>query len=65
MHPKRKKYKLYHGAQKRPPLTIIIMIIMIIIIIITRQVLGRPVCDRVAIPENEKLYANYAAAFQL
>ena len=33
--------------------------------IITRQVLGRSVCDLVAIPENEKLYANYAAAFQL
>ena len=37
----------------------------IIIIVITRQVLGRPVCDRGAIPENEKLYANYFAAFQL
>ena len=34
---------------------IIIMIIIIIIIIITRQVLGRPVCDRGAIPEDEKL----------
>ena len=30
---------------------------LIIIIIITRQVLGRPVCDRGAIPEDEKLYA--------
>ena len=38
---------------------------MMSIIIITRQVFGRPVCDRVAIPENEKLYANYAAVFQL
>ena len=28
-----------------------IIIIIIIIIIITRQVLGRPVCDRGAIPE--------------
>ena len=28
---------------------------MIIIIVITRQVLGRPVCDRGAIPEDEKL----------
>ena len=27
------------------------------IIIITRQVLSRPVCDRGAIPEDEKLYA--------
>ena len=33
------------------------------IIYITRQVLGRPVCDQGAIPENEKLYANYFAAF--
>ena len=33
-------------------------------IIIMRQVFGRPAYDRVAIPENEKLYANYAAAFQ-
>ena len=32
---------------------------------ITRQVFGRPVCDRVAIPENEKLYAHYAVVFQL
>ena len=31
---------------------IIIIIIMIIIIIITRQVLGRPVCDRGAIPQR-------------
>ena len=31
---------------------IIIIIIMIIIIIITRQVLGRPVCDRGAIPRR-------------
>ena len=30
---------------------------------ITRQVLSRPVCDRGAIPENEKLYANYAPHF--
>ena len=29
---------------------IIIIMIIIIIIIITRQVLGRPVCDRGAIP---------------
>ena len=36
---------------------IIIIIIIMIIIIITRQVLGRPVCDRGAIPEDEKLYA--------
>ena len=28
-----------------------------------RQVLGRPVCDRRAIPENEKVYANYAPHF--
>ena len=32
---------------------------------ITRQVLGRPACDRGAIPENEKLYADYFVAFQL
>ena len=32
-------------------------LIIITIIIITRQVLGRPVCDRGAIPEDEKLYA--------
>ena len=31
---------------------IIIIIIMIIIIIIPRQVLGRPVCDRGAIPRR-------------
>ena len=31
----------------------------------TRQVLDRPVSDRGAIPKNEKLYANYFAAFQL
>ena len=32
-----------------------IIIIVIIIIIITRQVLGRPVCNRGAISEDEKL----------
>ena len=31
---------------------IMIMIIIIIIIIITRQALGRPVCDRGAIPRS-------------
>ena len=31
---------------------IIIIIMLIIIIIITRQVLGRPVCDRGAIPQT-------------
>ena len=41
------------------------LIIIIIMIIITRPVLGRPVCDRGAISENEKLYASYFAAFQL
>ena len=41
------------------------MIMTFQIQITTRQVLGRPVCDRGAIPENEKLYANYFAAFQL
>ena len=36
---------------------IVIIIMIIITIIITRQVLGRPVCNRGAIPEDEKLYA--------
>ena len=31
---------------------IIIIVIIIIIIVITRQVLGRPVCDRGAIPRK-------------
>ena len=31
--------------------------IIIIMVIITRQVPGCPVCDRGAIPEDEKLYA--------
>ena len=31
---------------------LIIILIIIIIIIITRQVLGRPVCDRGAIPRT-------------
>ena len=35
----------------------------LIIMIITRQVLGRPVCERGVIPEDEKLYANYALHF--
>ena len=50
---------------KHPLRGSLIIIIIMIIIIITRQVLGRPVCNRGAIPENEKLYANYFAAFQL
>ena len=40
---------------KHPLRGSLIIIIIMIIIIITRQVLGRHVCDRGAIPEDEKL----------
>ena len=33
------------------------MIMIMIMVMITRQVLSRPVCDRGAIPKDEKLYA--------
>ena len=50
---KRKKKKMnVDNSIKHPLRGSLIIIIIIIIVIITRQVLGRPVCDRGVIPPN-------------